>query len=249
MTEYFFDELSKIIDFKPWYKTNKIFWELCDYCISNDYDIEIDDKVLSINKYCSIWEYELEKYYSNIISQSSNPKEKLKDFIYYDNYYKLTQLEYINFTFFINKVKNILFIWWWPLPLSAIILANEYWIKSKIIDCSPEAVEISNKLIVSLWLDDMIQVVLWDANNYKDDSKYDICCVASLVFLQDSNNNLLKNIYNLKYDLLLTRTSSWTRELMYKKIDKKIIKKFFNIQAEVNPKNDIINSFILSTKN
>lgn len=248
MIEYFYNKLSKINDFKPWFKTNKIFWEICNYCMNNDYNIEVNDTVLSINKYCSLWEYELEKYYSNIISKSNDPYNTLVDFIYYDNYSKLTKLEYLNFKFFLDNINNILFIWWWPLPLSAIILAKNYWIKSKIIDCSKEAIVCSTKLIRSLWLDNMIEIIEADAVNYNDNYKYDICCVASLVFWWDNNQKILNNIYNLNYDLLLTRTSSWTRELMYKKLDRNLIKEFFNIQLEIHPKNDIINSFILSTK-
>ena len=38
------------------------------------------------------------------------------------------------------------------------------------------------------------------------------------------------------------------RQLVYKKIDKKILKKFFKEELIVHPKNEIVNSFIILTK-
>ncbi len=248
MIDYFYDNLSKITDFKPWKNTNCLFWELCKYCINNDIEIEVNQKVLSINKFCSIWEYELEKFYSQKIIESNNPNVELEKFMYFENYTRLTKLEYLNSSWYTDQIKNVLFIWGWPLPLTAIILAKKYSVKSKIIDYSEEAVELSRKLIKSLWLQDKIEVILWEASKYFDSEQYDICYVASLVFWWENNNEILSNISNLNFDLLLTRTSNWTRKLLYKQTDQNVLKKYFDIQSIIHPKNDIINSFILAYK-
>jgi len=48
--------------------------------------------------------------------------------------------------------------------------------------------------------------------------------------------------------MLLTRTSDKTRQLLYKKIDENVLKQYFNIQLIIHPKNEIVNSIILSYK-
>lgn len=248
MIQEFFNWLKNLNTFSPCEETNTLFTELCKYCVENDINIEVNDMVLEINKFCSIWEYELEKYYSKIISKSINPNNELKNFIYYDNYFNLTNFEYINLKYFLWDIKNILFIWWWPLPLTSIILAQNYNIKSKIIDISEEACFLSQKLINALWLSDMITIEKADCSFYIDDSIYDVCYAASLIFWVDNQELILKNISKLNFNKLLTRTSDWTRQLLYKKTNEDLLKKYFKIDLKSHPKNEIINSIIILSK-
>ncbi len=248
MIEYFFDKLKSLDDLSPSPKVNDFFSELCCYSINNDLNINNSDKIDFINKNCAEAEYELEKYYSNIISSSDNPNDELVRFPYYDNYFNLTKLEYLNISYFNDDIKNILFIWWWPLPLSSIILARKYWVKSTIIDNNDEAIELSKKLISVLWLNDMISIKKSDALYYKDNFNYDVCFIASLVFLSNDIDSILKNINKINFWLVLSRTSDWTRKLLYRPIDINLYKNYFDIKSIIHPKNDIVNSFILSTK-
>ncbi|NVP17490.1 hypothetical protein HUU51_02110 [Candidatus Gracilibacteria bacterium] len=247
MIDYFYTRLKKLDDFSPGDETNDIFSSLCKYAMQTQGEPELGEKVYAINKFCSIGEYEMEKYYAKKIILSDNSELELLNFIYYQNYLDLTNLEYLNISFF-GDIKNILFIGGGPLPLTSIILAKKYKIKSKIIDIDPEAVDISKKLIISLGLQDYIDISLSDAIYYEDKDNYDLCYIASLVFLSDDCERILSNIVKINFKFILTRTSDGYRQLLYKKIDLELLKNFFDMKLIVHPKNNIINSFILSTK-
>ena len=248
MVKKFYENLKNLKSLSPSEDTNRVFSELVSYCVSNDIDIEYDDLVKKINNYCSIWEYELEKYTTTEILNNSNPEKELKKFKYYKNYEKLTTFEYTNSMLFTDKIENVLFIWWWPLPLTSIVLFYKYWVKSVIVDINQEAVNLSKKLIKKLWLDKYIKIIQWDAKTYKDVHKYDLCYVASLVFWSNEHKEIIENIKKIDFKLLLTRTSHRTRQLLYKKVDENILKQYFDIQLIVHPKNEVVNSIILSYK-
>jgi len=245
--EPLYDKIKLLKDYKPSKKVNALFWELCNFCTNNnnlDQDIKIDENIYNLNKICAKAEVEMEKYYSKNIKNISD----LQNFIYYNNYELLSELEYLNLNFFLkNNFKNILFIWWWSLPLTSIILALKYGISSHIIDIDSDSIELSKNLIKNLWLEEKITIKLWDAKTYVDDKKYDVVYIASLVFLDD-NKKLLSNISNIDSKLFLTRSSHWLRQILYKKIDEKIINKYFNIKLVIHPKNEIINSILILTK-
>lgn len=248
MIKYFYDKLHSLNDLSPSPLVNNTFSELCNYVINNDFDVKVSNEVDFINKTCAKAEYELEKYYSKLISWSNNPLDELYSFPYYDNYLKLIKLEYLNMSYFKDNIDNILFIWWWPLPLSSIILAKNYGIKSTIVDIDDEAVELSKQLVSSLWLEELVIIKKWDAISYTDNNQYDICYIASLVFLSQNIDQILNNINNINFWFVLSRTSDRSRKLLYRSIDIDLYKKYFDIKLIVNPKNEIVNSFILSTK-
>ena len=150
--------------------------------------------------------------------------------------------------FWVEKIKNVLFIGWWPLPLTAIILSKKFWVNCKIIDYNQEAINLAIKLVDKLGLKEKISFVKSDILDYSDTEKYDLVYWASLIFWNDNQENILKNIKNLNFSHILLRTSHKMRQLVYKKIDKKILKKFFKEELIVHPKNEIVNSFIILTK-
>ena len=250
--EYFHKEFKIMDDFKPKEKTNRIFTELVKYCIDNDLDIPSDKEVLEkvkfINKCCAYWEYELEKYYANKIIHSKDPKKELEKFNYYENYEDLIKLEFKSISIYLNKIKKALFVWWWPLSLSAIVLAKNYWIKSVVIDYDNEAVSLSKKVIEKVGLDDYIEVKKWNIENYVDNEEYSLCHISSFVFWATENKKVIENLSKINFNLLLTRTSDKTRQLLYKKTNESILKKYFDIKFIAHPKNYVVNSIILSSK-
>lgn len=245
---YFFNESKKIKDFSPNKSSNIFFTNLVKYCIDNNYEVLDCDIKTHLNNVCSLGEFELEKYYSKKIINSLDPKSEIYKFVYYDNYEWLVNFEYETLSLYEQNIKNVLFIWWWPLPLTSIIFAKKYWIKSKIIDIDYDAVNLSRIIIEKLWLSDYIKIELSDAKTYTDSEHYDLCYVAWLVFNSDSHDVILDNISNLNFKILLTRTSHKTRELLYKKVNINILEKYFNPFLIKHPQWNIINSIILSTK-
>lgn len=248
MINNFYKKLKALKSLEPNEQTNKIFSELCEYSIKSEKNIKVNKKVLEINKICAEAEFEMEKFWANKIIKSKNPKKELENFIYFNNYQKLTNLEFINVKFFQEKIDNVLFIWWWPLPLTAIILAKEFWVNCKIVDYSTEAINLAKELIEKLELKSKITFEKKDILDYKDEKKYDLVYAASLIFWIKEQEEIIKNISNLNFSKILVRTSHKSRKLLYKKTDENILKKYFKKELIVHPKNDIVNSFIILTK-
>jgi len=246
MIEFFIKEGKKLNDLKPNKETNNYFNNLCNFCQKNDLHINEDENTFFLNNLCAIAEFEMEKYYSNLIINSTNPEEELKNFIYYNNYDKLTTLEYLNSKSIKDNIKEILFIWWWPLPLTSIILYKKFGVKSYIIDNNLESIEISKKLINKLWLDNFITIEFNDAKKFKTDKRFDWIYLASLLFTF-WEIEIIENVKNLNFNFGIIRTSYNTRKLLYKSVDENIVKNYFNIEYVIHPKNDIINSIILIT--
>lgn len=247
--EIFYKKLKKISNLRPTPETNKIFSELCDFCRENDEKkIKIDKKILEMNEICAKAEFEMEKFWSEKIGKSENPEEELKNFPYFKNYIDLTNLEFLNAKFLKNNIKNVLFIGSGPLPMSAIILAKDYWINCTLVDISPEAIELSKNLIKKLNLENFFTFINSDIKNFKTEENFDLVYGASLIFWNYKQEEILKSIKNINFSKLLVRSSHWTRKVLYKKIDKKLLQKYFKTELIVHPKTDIINSFIFLSK-
>lgn len=250
MVNLILEELNSLEDLSPNPKTNSVFTKLYNYCVIWDnYWLKITDDVLKINQICAEAEYKMEIYYTNKIINSIDPNNELKNFIYYKNYQDLAKLEYLNLDFFNNNIKNILFVWSWPLPLTAIVLAQKYNLKITLLDISKEAIELSKKLVKSLEIEKSFEFITWDITKFTSDNHYDIIFLASLVCQSTDNEIIFSHINkSLKYTNILVRTSSWIRQLLYKKVDIEIFKKYFKVLLKVSPKNEIINSFIIAKK-
>lgn len=249
--EKIFQEIIKIEDLRPIPETTSFFVNLCNFCRKSD-DItkekSINKKIHKINEICAESEFQMEKFWSEKIGKSENPEEELKNFPYLKNYIDLTNLEFLNAKFLENDIKNVLFIWSWPLPISAIILAKDYWINCTLVDISLEAIELSKILIKNLWLEKYFSFVNSDILTYETEEKFDLVYGASLIFWNDKQEEILKSIKNINFSKLLVRSSHWARKILYKQIDKKLLQKHFKTELVVHPKTDIINSFIILSK-
>lgn len=250
MIAYFENELKNLKTLSPCEETNKIFTQLYSYCTETKKDfIKITPKVREINHICSNAEYQMELYYANQIIHSENPKQAVADFIYFNNYQKISALEYNNLTFFKEEIKTMLFIGSGPLPLSAILYAQNYDIEITLMDISESALEISKQLISKLELEHKFHFICGDAQTIQSETKFDVAIWASLIFESDFQQEILENIYkNISCDYFMVRSSNGIRQLMYKKVEKKFLKKYFQILLEVHPKNELVNSIIITKK-
>lgn len=250
MVNLFYEKLINLKDLSPNIITNEIFTNLYNYCINNtNTQLKITQKVLKINQICAEAEYKMELFYANKMITSNDPKNELNNFIYYKNYNDLSELEYFNLNFVNKNIKNILFIWSWPLPLTSIILALKYDVKITLLDISNEAIEISKKLINSLWLQNKFDFICSDIIDFETKNEFDVIYLASLVCQSTNNEKIFSHINEtLNFKNILVRTSLWIRQLLYKKIDEKLFNKYFKTLLKVHPENEIINSFIIAKK-
>lgn len=251
MIHKIYNQILNLDTFSPNLITNQAFTDLYTFAISSeDYycDDLPNDKINTLQWICSTAESCMEKHYSKKIIEAKNTEEEFKNFIYYKNYNDLVELEYLQMQYVNEETNNVLFIWWWSLPMSAILLAKKYNIQVDIVDCDIEAVESWIKLINKLWLSEKIQYFLWNANNFKTDKNYDSVFLAALVFQSNDINNILDNVQLLHFNSLFIRSVEGVRKLLYKPVDKKLINNYFSPIFEVHPKNELINSILIYKK-
>lgn len=243
-----YKKIIDIKDYNPSEEVNKIFSELVNYALNNNIKLSDFNKVEQIQKICAKAEYYLELHWSNLIS---NDVCKLEDFVYFDNYSKLTSLEWNTLSGCTHYKKHkVAFVGSGPLPITGIILAREYGLDVDMIDISSEAVTVSNKLISKLGLSKKINIIKSDATKFSDYNKYDVIYLAALAGTDNkTKKRIIKKINagSKKGTHILLRSSFEGREILYKPVNKKDLKKF-ELVMEVRPYNDIVNSFLIIRK-
>lgn len=202
-------------------------------------------EVRELQDICSLAEEKMEKFWSKKIMQSSDPQSALSNFIYYLNYKKLTTVEYHLLLSQLPSIKKVLFVGGGALPLSAILLAQEG-VRSLLIERDPEAFMLSSQLIQTLGLENRIEIVQQDFLEFTSGEHFDVVRMASLLFTNNDADKLLAYLSNeVCFDMVLIRTVEGLRQLLYQKVPLNLVKKYFTLEFEVHPKNEILNSILL----
>lgn len=243
-----YQQIVELENLNPSDRVNKLFTQLVETATSNTNERLSYLQTKKLQKICSEAEYSLEKYWAKKIINSKDPISKLKKFPYYKNYKDLTRLEWLSLE--ACKTHNnhkVIFIGSGPLPLTAIVLALDFNIRSTLIDIDTNAVELSTKLIKSISLDKMIKIEKADATTYSHYGKYNTFYVAALAGGTIKDKNLIfkkineeapKNIH------LLARSSWGSRKILYMPLSKQIFK-YFKPIVKVDPYNEIVNSVVI----
>ena len=239
--------------YEPSEEVNAFFSELCEFARDKiDYELDFDpifvsDEVKDLQEVCAVAEGEMEKFWSKKIQFAQDPQKMLKSFIYYQNYEDLAGLEYALLASQNAGFGKVLFVGSWALPLTAIILAQNWWVCSVLIERDEEAVELSRGLVQALGLEDKITIKKTDFLVYfEDDSHYDAVILASLLFTSGDTEELVTHLVkNIKFKNCLVRTVRGMRQLLYKKVDEKLLEKYLKPELLVDPQNHILNSILL----
>lgn len=198
---------------------------------------------------CSAGEYELELWWSKQIIHSIQPQQTLKAFPYLNNYQKLVALEasLLNLS---HKPAKSLFIGAGPLPLSAIVLAQDYGWEVTCLDKDPLAYEYTNQVISKLDLKTHLTPCKNDVMKCTDFKQYQVIILGGLVGTNSEEKlTILNHIYSraVAGTKVVVRSSHGLRELLYPSIAIDQIKNW-QIEKVVHPKNDLINSLIVLCK-
>jgi nicotianamine synthase len=214
-------------------------------------DAEIINILPTLRAMCSEGEGHLESYWAMKIIESEHPTIALEDFPYYGNYLKLTEMEYRSLSLIGNRpLKRVLFIGSGPLPLSAILMAQQFGLTVDSIDNDASAVDISTKLINRLGLGNALSIRQADAVSYEHYGYYDAVFLASLVGLDpDAKQTIIATIQKQMKQggLLIARTAHGLRTLLYPEIDIDLIKGL-DAQVIIQPLNEVVNSVIILEK-
>jgi len=128
---------------------------------------EVQPLLSSLQSYAAAGETALEEYWAHeFLSCSVLTYEDLKGFPYFHNYEALAALEVAALRTHVSITEPILFVGGGPLPLSAIIFAQQYGLRVHIIDNNPVAVATSQALIQRLGLASSITVSNADIRAY-----------------------------------------------------------------------------------
>lgn len=243
-----YSQITSLKNLAPSRKINKLFEELVKTALSESTNTLSSKKMARLQLTCAKAEYELEKYWALKIINSKNPRIEILKFPYYANYEKLTQMEWFSLLSCTkHKSHKAAFVGSGPLPLTAIILASKYKVKTTILDIDEDAVGISMKLIKKLNLEKKIIVKNADGAKFEKYSKFNLIFVAALAGVNaKTKENILKKIRNdtKKGTHILARSSWGMREILYKPLDQKIFK-ILKPVIEVRPHNDVVNSVVI----
>ena len=214
-------------------------------------DPEIQSIMPRLRAMCSEGEGHLEAAWATKITQDKHPSITLEEFPYYENYLKLTELEYRSLSLVGNRpMKRVLFVGSGPLPLSAILLAQQYGLMVDNIDNDADAVASSKKLINRLGLSDSVGVTQADAISFTCYNDYDAIFLASLVGLDSTTKQaIIARIQSQMKQggLLVARTAHGLRTLLYPPIDSDLIKGL-DAKVIIQPLNEVVNSVIILEK-
>lgn len=241
-------KIKRLKSFKPSAKVNEIFSKLVNIALSPNEKIKLPAKDIKfLQKSAAKAEYELEKYWAQKIT---NNKNDLYKFPYYENYVKLTRIEWntlLSCKF--HSSHNVLFLGSGPLPLTGIILAKIYGCNVTLLDISNEAINISKNIIKGLNLSN-ISFVNSDALDFNKYKKFDVIYLAALAGIDSGvKKKIIDKIRKESSENvhLVVRSSFGNREILYKPIKKKDLNGF-KLEVEVKPHNDIVNSFLILKK-
>lgn len=202
----------------------------------------------SLHNVCALGEAKLESFWTARIAESGDPRAALKEFPYFENYRKLAALEFGAFKAYSDVgVRRALFVGSGPLPLSAILLAKDFGVSIDCLDNDARAVELARQLIGKLGIADKIRIVSGDARKFEDFSGYDLIILAALVGDADEKPAIINRISERMAhgSYLLIRSAHLLRTLLYPEAS---IGSFKNLitKAEIHPKDDVINSIIIT---
>ncbi len=141
---------------------------------------------------------------------------------------------------------NVLFIWGWPLPLTAILLATLYNIHIDVLDVDRKAYLCANKLIKKLKLDTKINIIHTNWTDYNHYDNYSIVYLASFLCYHPKDLlKIVKKISETKSCIhIIARTVSWRWELFYKPIPQWIFKHLDKV-IHYPPNKEVINEVII----
>lgn len=196
---------------------------------------------------CAKAEFALEECWAERILRSKRPHDELKLFPYWNNYERLTALEWQAIVRHRAAVSRIVFLGAGPFPATALILAKRYGCFITLVDCNARAVACAQQLVRSLGLSSKINVIHARAEAFTDFADIDIVYVAALIgqsALIEESLYLHLAQHVSPSTLLLSRSAHGSRQLLYRPMSK-TVDRYFSRIAEVHPHDDVVNSIVL----
>ena len=241
-----YKEIISLKNLKPSPQVNGLFEALVKKALDEcDHETLTLQERKNLNCVCSLAEYELEKYWSEkVISGEAH----IEEFPYFSNYKALARLEWHALQACSRHSDHKgLFVGGGPLPLTAIIFAQEYGIPMAVIDNDVRAVKLARAVVKRIGLERQIKILRGEAELFTKYKNYNLIVVAALA---GSTKTKKENIFlwikkNAAPGTHIIGRSSWgRRRLLYPEIPRSVYRIFEPIMR-IHPHNDIVNSIVL----
>lgn len=185
-----------------------------------------------------------ETHLAQQLFKSDSPWKTLKSFPFYPRYKILVETQFKVLP--ANPDTVLAFVGSGPVPMSLIIAARLYGVKSIGIDNCAETVKLSKKVIQCLKLENMINIIHGD-HFFLEKLNWDIVLVAALAEPKASIlKTILKILKNSKKELhVIFRTYTGIKEILYKPIQPGDIAGF-RITKEILPIGRVNNTTVFA---
>lgn len=208
-----------------------------------------EPEMLQIRERFSKSVFELEKYWAYKILNSENHQFTLEQYPQWGNYLKVIERELNAIRIYLGDLlrRKTLLIGGGPIPLTAIILAQKYNLPSVVLDNDAEAIDLSEKLIIALGLQQQVTIIHSSGENFKTYHEYSLIFVAALAGIHSEEKQRIFTVIksqSASNTYILTRSSYGSRKLLYLPMDRTIQQQFETI-IEIHPDDDVMNSIIL----
>ncbi|CAH9145037.1 unnamed protein product [Cuscuta epithymum] len=258
-----YEEISRLENLKPSKDVDILFTELVHTCIPpNPVDVsklcsKVQEKRSKLIKLCGEAEGLLESHYSALLGSLPNPLQNLHLFPYFNNYLKLSELEFGILTRHGDVAsipQRIAFIGSGPLPLTSIVLSTCHLPTTGFhnYDIDPVANSLASRLVgsdpelskrMTFHTADIMDVTC----ELKD---YDVVFLAALVGMDKvTKGRVVDHLakYMAPGALLMIRSAHGARGFLYPIVDPRDLRGF-EVLTVYHPTDDVINSVIIARK-
>lgn len=201
----------------------------------------------SLRRLCAEGEYELERSWARRILEHPDPRAELARFPYHQNYRDLARLEHHTITAVTSQpIRRVLFVGSGPLPLTSLLLDEQYGCEVDNLDREPDAVTAGGALAAVL---DRPRLRFGLGELGDDDLEgYDLVYLAALAGLDvDAKQQLLEHLARrlAPGTLVLARSAHSLRGLLYPVLDPWDLPGLHTL-AVTHPFTDVVNSVVVA---
>ncbi|KAL5198725.1 hypothetical protein ABZP36_002237 [Zizania latifolia] len=256
--------IAKLPSLSPSPDVNALFTELVLTCIPpsrvdvDELGPDAQDMRARLIRLCADAEGKLEAHYSDLLAAHDNPLDHLSLFPYFNNYIKLSQLEYGLLARHVPgpPPSRVAFVGSGPLPLSSLVLAVRHLPATSFdnYDICGEANERARRLVraddglgarMAFHTSDVAHVT-------RDLGAYDVVFLAALVGMAAEEK--ARVVEHLGWHMapgaaLVVRSAHGARGFLYPVVDPEEIRRGgFDVLAVHHPEGEVINSVIIARK-
>lgn len=257
-----YEKISSLESLKPSKNVDMLFTELVTTCTPpTPIDVtKLCSKIQEIRsnliKLCGEAEGLLESHFSSILGSFENPLDHINLFPYYNNYLKLSKLEFnILSKHCPNSPTKVAFVGSGPLPLTSIVLASFHLTNTYFhnYDIDPSANSMAQRLVSAD--PDLSKRMVFHTDDIMDVTdeleEFDVVFLAALVGMdREAKVRVIEHLakYMAPKATLMLRSAHGARAFLYPVVNLTDDIRGFEVLSVFHPTDDVINSVVIAKK-